>query len=214
MANFFAPSDNANAALGPQLQPWYPESDFKTFGSGLDVSKYTPEGQQFDVKKVSVAFLAEYYKKNPDSLTYRDGYEDPDLGVKHAWVEQTHDGIKFANTDGKVTFNRFNKVVTVSSSYVTLTTAPITLLKATLTLEEAIKVAEEALRGTYVPPTSPSASATSDDKSSLQFLANADGSATLVYSVPVKNDSQGTYFQAYVDAHEPKIVAATDYVAH
>lgn len=91
--------------------------------------------------------------------------------------------------------------------------------KATITLEKAIKVAEEALHGTYVPPTpssstSPSASVTPDDKSSLLYLANADGSATLVYSVPVKNDSTGTYFQGYVDAHEPKIVAATDYVTN
>jgi len=39
--------------------------------------------------KVSVAFLAEYYKINPDSLIYREGYEDQEMGVKHAWVDQT-----------------------------------------------------------------------------------------------------------------------------
>jgi hypothetical protein len=61
----------------------------QTFGSGLDVSKYTPEGQTFDITKVSIAFLAEYYKINPDSLIYREGYEDQDVGVKHAWVDQT-----------------------------------------------------------------------------------------------------------------------------
>lgn len=29
MAQSFVPSDTSDAALGPQLQPWRPESDFK-----------------------------------------------------------------------------------------------------------------------------------------------------------------------------------------
>lgn len=88
----------------------------------------------------------------------------------------------------------------------------------TIPFQTAVKSAEDTLHGTYNPPpsapTTSSTASTDDDKKLLEYLANADGSATLVYSVPVRNDTQGTYFQAYVDAHEGKVVAATDYVAH
>lgn len=85
----------------------------------------------------------------------------------------------------------------------------------TIPFQTAVKSAEDTLNGTYNPPPSaPSTAGADDDKKYLEYLANSDGSATLVYSVAVRNDAQGTYFQAYVDAHEGKVVAATDYVAH
>lgn len=77
-----------------------------------------------------------------------------------------------------------------------------------------MKSAEGTLHGTYVPSSSPStSSAISYDKASLEYLANKDGSATLVYSIAVRNNSEGTYFQGYVDAHEGRVVAVIDYAA-
>jgi len=216
MANFFAPS-TSTASVGPQQQPWHPESKFETFGSGLDVSNLTPAGEQFDLQKASIAFLAQHFSVNPDCLLYRNGYED-DI-TKHAFVVQTYDGIPFANVEAHVTFARNNKVVSVSASFVTITTSSIASPTPTIPFQAAIKSAEDTLHGTYNPPpsaptTTSSTASTDDDKKFLEYLANANGSATLVYSVPVRNDTEGTYFQAYVDAHEGKVVAAIDYVAH
>jgi len=216
MANFFAPP-TSTASLGPQQAPWHPESKFETFGSGLDVPNLTPAGDQFDLQKASIAFLAQHFSINPGSVLYQNGYEDEI--TKHAFLVQTSDGIPFANVEAHVTFNRHNKVVSVSASFVTITTTSIASSTPTIPFQAAVKSAEDTLHGTYNPPpsaptTTSSTTSTNDDKKFLEYLANADGSATLVYSIPVRNDSEGTYFQAYVDAHEGKVVAATDYVAH
>ncbi|KAF5362189.1 hypothetical protein D9756_002110 [Leucocoprinus leucothites] len=211
MANFFAPPSSSTPPLGPQLEPWHPESKFETFGSGQDVSDLIPAGEVFDAKKVSIAFLAKRYSLDPDTLFYRNGYED-DI-TKHAFVGEIHDGIPFSNeVSGHVVFNRHDKVVSVSSSLVTITTASISSSTPTISLQEAIKSAEETLHGTFVPSSS-TASVADTDKEYLEYLANENGSATLVFALSVSNDSEGTSFLAYVDAHKGAVVAAVNYVA-
>jgi len=66
------------------------------------------------------------------------------------------------------------------------------------------------LHGTCVPPTV-SAADTGDDNKFLQYLPNADGSATLVYAISIDNDTEGTNFLAYVDAHKGNVAAALNY---
>ncbi|KAF9454474.1 hypothetical protein P691DRAFT_770654 [Macrolepiota fuliginosa MF-IS2] len=212
MASFFAPPTSSTSALGPQLEPWHPDSKFETFGSGLDVSDLTPAGEQFDVQKVSIAFLAQHFSINPGSIVYRNGYED-DV-TKHAFLGQIYDNIALANADAHVTFNKANKVASVSAAFVTITSTSVHPSSATIPYSAAIKTAEDTLHGTYVPPSTPDTSGAQDDKQFLEYLANQDSSLTLVYGVPVKNDSEGTYFQAYVDAQGGGVVAATNYVAH
>ncbi|KAJ3576539.1 hypothetical protein NP233_g347 [Leucocoprinus birnbaumii] len=214
MASFFSPSSSSASPLGPEMEPWHPESKFEPFGSGLDVSNLTPVGEAFDIKKVAVAFLSQRYSIDPTSLFYRNGYED-DV-TKHAFVGEIHDGIPFSNEiQGHVVFNKQNKVVTVSSSLVTIATASISSSTPTLSLEEAIKSAEERLHGSFVPPSSTAtiAETVQDDRQFLEYLASADGSATLVYAISVANDSEGTSFLAYVDAHKGSVAAAISYVA-
>jgi len=123
MAGFFAPS-TTTASVGPQQQPWHPESKFETFGAGLDVSNLTPAGEQFDLQKVSIAFLTQRFSVDPHCLFYRNGYED-DI-TKHAFVVQTYDDIPFANVEAHVTFSKSNKVVSVSASFVTISTSSST----------------------------------------------------------------------------------------
>ena len=69
------------------------------------------------------------------------------------------------------------------------------------------------MHGTYVPPPTVSAADAGDGNKFLQYLANADGSATLVYAISIDNDTEGTYFLAYVDAHKGNVAAALNYVA-
>ncbi|KXN84139.1 hypothetical protein AN958_00409 [Leucoagaricus sp. SymC.cos] len=211
MANFFAPSSSFPAALGPQMQPWHPESKFETFGSGQDVSDLTPAGEEFDIKKVAVGFLAQRYSLDSASLFYRNGYED-DV-TKHAFIGEIYDGIPFSDEiSGHVVFNKKNQVVTVSSSLVKIVTASISSPTPTVSLQDAIKSAEETLHGTYSPP-SISTSNSNTSKELLEFLANVDGSATLVYAIPVSNNSEGASFLVYVDAHQGVVVAAINYVS-
>jgi len=66
----------------------------------------------------------------------------------------------------------------------------------------AIAIAEAALDCTY-----------DSYPTSLQYLANADGSSSLVHVIQVKNDEAGKYFQAYVDAHTGQLVSTVNFVA-
>ena len=66
----------------------------------------------------------------------------------------------------------------------------------------AIAIAEAALGCTYnLYPTS------------LQYLANPDGSSSLVHVIQVRNNEAGKYYQAHVDAHTGKVVSTVSFVA-
>lgn len=92
-------------------------------------------------------------------------------------------------------------------------TVSISCSTPTISLQEAIKSAEETLHGTYVSPSSTVSTADTGDNKFLQYLANPDGSATLVYAISVDNDNEGTSFLAYVDAHKGSVTAVLNYVA-
>jgi hypothetical protein len=49
--------------------------------------------------------------------------------------------------------------------------------------------------------------------SEIKYFAKEDGSAALVYSLQVKNEETGTWFEALVDAHSKEMVSVVDYVA-
>jgi len=66
----------------------------------------------------------------------------------------------------------------------------------------AIAIAEAALGCTY-----------DSFPTSLQYLANPDGSSSLVHVIQVKNDESGKYYQAHVDAHTGKLVSTVNFVA-
>jgi extracellular elastinolytic metalloproteinase len=66
----------------------------------------------------------------------------------------------------------------------------------------AIAAAEAALDCTY-----------DSHPTSLQYLANPDGSASLVHVIQVKNDDAGKYYQAHVDAHSGKLLSTVNFVA-
>ena len=67
----------------------------------------------------------------------------------------------------------------------------------------AISVAEAALKCTY------------DSRPiTIHYLANADGSVSLVYLIQVKNEETGEWYEAHVDAHTAKLLSTVNYVAH
>ena len=69
-------------------------------------------------------------------------------------------------------------------------------------MKNAIAVAEAALDCTY-----------NSYPTSLQYLANPDGSSSLVYVIQVKNEGTGKYYQAHLDAHTGKLISTFDFVA-
>ncbi|KAJ7631813.1 Fungalysin metallopeptidase-domain-containing protein [Mycena rosella] len=73
-----------------------------------------------------------------------------------------------------------------------------------LDLETALGTAEAALGGSNVGLPAPE----------LKYFAKEDGSAALVHSFQVKNEDDGSWYEALVDAHNGDLLSVVDYVAH
>lgn len=71
-----------------------------------------------------------------------------------------------------------------------------------VSLEDAISTAEQTLSGTFNSHTP-----------TLEFLALEDGSAALTHVIQIQNDTTGDWFEAFVDAHENKVLSVTDFVS-
>jgi len=47
----------------------------------------------------------------------------------------------------------------------------------------------------------------------IQYIAKEDGSMVLTHSMQIRNETQGTWYDAFVDAHSGELVHVTDFVA-
>jgi extracellular elastinolytic metalloproteinase len=74
---------------------------------------------------------------------------------------------------------------------------------ATISVDAAISAAEKALDGTHnkIPTT-------------LEYLVNADNTASLIHVVQVQNQNKGTWYEAFIDAHSGKFISSIDLVAN
>lgn len=77
---------------------------------------------------------------------------------------------------------------------------------ATVTIENALSTAEGLLGGKFDNATYPAPS--------LEYLAKENGSLALTHVFHVINETAGTYYEAFVDAHSGELVSVTDFVAH
>jgi extracellular elastinolytic metalloproteinase len=48
----------------------------------------------------------------------------------------------------------------------------------------------------------------------VEYLVNADNTASLIHVVQVQNQEKGTWYEAFVDAHSGKFVSSIDLVAN
>lgn len=48
---------------------------------------------------------------------------------------------------------------------------------------------------------------------SVEYLARPDGSARLVYVLQIENEEEHFWFEAFVDAHNGKLIMITDFGA-
>ncbi|KAF6756916.1 Fungalysin metallopeptidase-domain-containing protein [Ephemerocybe angulata] len=131
-------------------------------------------------------------------IEYQSGFSNEN--VRHAYVRQRHAGIPFANAVANVAFKE-NKIVSFGSSFFQPKT--IAPPKPTIDLQAVIPDIEKLLEGKY-----------NGHPSSLAYLARPDESASLVHVVQIENEETGTWYQAYVDAHDGQLLSAVDFVAH
>ncbi|KAK1231074.1 hypothetical protein PQX77_005821 [Marasmius sp. AFHP31] len=184
-----------------EVESFYPKSTFKTFGAGDENTKIARSllGRA-GVEQTTVSALQSYLDINDSSvLSFQSGYTsgDTDFG----YITQQHEGIPFANAVANVVV-KDSKLVSIGSSFVE--TKNIASPEPTFGVAEAIKVVEDAVDGTHVSNVDPD----------LEYLARPDGSVALAHVIQVQNHEEGTWFEAFVDAHDGTLLSVNDFVAH
>ena len=123
--------------------------------------------------------------------------------ASHVYVKQTKNGIPISNAVANVAFNKDNKVVAFGSTFID--SANVASSDPTVAATDAIATAEKQLNATFDQENFP--------EPTLEYLVQQDGSLALTHVVQVRNEAEGTWVEAFVDAHSGDIVSITDFVA-
>ncbi|KAF7359719.1 Extracellular metalloproteinase mep [Mycena venus] len=200
LLGFFLNSASAGRSLKatvrkPATQTFFPGNSFQTFEGGLD---HPLSGRDGSLADAASAFVQTQLQVDSSTMKYKSGYSS-DI-AQHAYIKQQHENIPFANAVANVAF-KDGKVVSFGYSFV----KPSSLASSspTVSVDAAISAAEAALDGKHnnIPTT-------------LEYLVNADNTASLVYVVQVQNPAQDTWYEAFVDAHSGKFISAIDFVSN
>ncbi|KAG7086208.1 hypothetical protein E1B28_002172 [Marasmius oreades] len=177
-----------------KVEAFHPPSNYKTFGTGLEL----PMALHADsIKDQSIKSVSSQLKIDPSELVFTSGYGN-DIG-RVGYVKQMHEGVPFVNAVANVAF-KDNKLVAFGQSFVD--TNNIAPSAPSVDIENVIPKIEASLQGKR-----------NEIKPTLEYLALQDGRVALVYSFQVQNEETGTWYEAYVDAHSGDLLSVTDFVA-
>ncbi|KAJ6538122.1 Fungalysin metallopeptidase-domain-containing protein [Mycena capillaripes] len=176
-------------------QTFFPSTSFQTFENGVDHPLSRRDGSLADA---ATAYVQIQLKVDPSTVKFKSGYSSDT--AQYAYIKQQHNNIPFANAVANVAFKE-SKVVSFGHSFV----KPSSFASSTptISLDTAISTAEEALDGTHnnIPTT-------------VEYLVNADNTASLIHVVQVQNQAKGTWYEGFVDAHSGKFISSIDLVAN
>ncbi|KAG6856156.1 hypothetical protein H0H87_007011 [Tephrocybe sp. NHM501043] len=151
------------------------------------------------VNDSAIAFVQSQLGLNATQVGYRSGFTGG-ANQRYAYVKQYHDGVPFSNAVANIAW-KSGRVVAFGSSFVNTTNiAPST---PTLTVDSVIPDVEQTLEGTR-----------NDHPTTLEYLVREDGSVSLTHVIQVRNQTTGTWYEAFVCAHSGKVLSVTDFVAH
>ncbi|KAF5344346.1 hypothetical protein D9758_013266 [Tetrapyrgos nigripes] len=191
---------------GLQLETFHPRSNFKTYGAGLE---HPALKKRAEMKEKCLSFIqSELNITDPATLGWRSGYST-DV-AQFGYVRQYYDGVPIANAVANVAMIG-DKVMSFANSFVDLSpsssllsssTPKIANSTPTYNLAKAISNAETALSG-----------AKNDVEPGVEYLVQPDGSLALSHVLQVSNKEDGTWYEAFVDAHSGELLSVTDFVA-
>ncbi|KAJ7828734.1 Fungalysin metallopeptidase-domain-containing protein [Mycena olivaceomarginata] len=179
----------------PSTQTFFPSTSFQTFEGGVD----HPLSKRDDtLANTASAYVQAQLKIDSSTVKFKSGYAS-DI-AQYAYIKQQHNSIPLVNAVANVAFKN-GKVVSFGHSFVK--PSSFASSSATVSVDAAISAAQSALDGKHnnIPTT-------------LEYLVNADNTASLVHVVQVQNADQGTWYEAFVDAHSGKFISSIDLVAN
>ncbi|KAH8991254.1 Fungalysin metallopeptidase-domain-containing protein [Lactarius akahatsu] len=188
-----------------KLEVFHPESTFEGFGvDGVEpllTHQQYPRGIQggtLDLGGAAVSFLASRLGISEDSVHLNTRAQGQ--VAHHVFLAQKINGVPVANAVANVAFNKHGKISSFSSSFVEHSSSAD--INPSVSLDDAIATAEKTLYGTYNghPP-------------KLEFVVKPCGFAALTHVIQIHNKIAGTWYEAFVDAHNNKVISVTDFVA-
>ncbi|KAH8978808.1 Fungalysin metallopeptidase-domain-containing protein [Lactarius hatsudake] len=190
-----------------KLEAFHPKSTFEAsfhlFGYGVDgVVPHPRYGRYFrstlDAGAAAVSFLASKLSVSEDSVHVRTSAQGQ--AAHHVFLVQKIKGVPVANAVANVAFNDNGKLSSYSSSFVKHSAAAD--IDPSVSIDDAITTAERTLAGTHDghPP-------------KLEFVVKPCGFAALTHVIQIHNKTAGTWYEAFVDAHDNKVISVTDFVA-
>ncbi|ESK94191.1 putative extracellular elastinolytic metalloproteinase precursor [Moniliophthora roreri MCA 2997] len=185
---------------GFNLDTYQPRSNFKTYGVGTELAQPQSFTEQKGLSSNTLTWIQNQLKLDNSSVAWQSGWSMNNISC--GYVNQVHNDIPFANAVGNVMF-KGNNVVAFGNSFVDTAKTRIASSNPTVKSEDAIATAEQLLEGNH-----------NGAEPQLQYLARPDGSVALVHAVQVNNEEDGTFFEAYVDAHSGDVLSVNDFVAH
>ncbi len=202
------------------VSPFFSHSNLpQTYYDGLDhpLSKRANTSLQ----ESAAAFVQHRLNLRPHDVRVHSSFKG--ASARHAYIKQQINGIPVANAVANIALNNEGKVVAFGSSFLhnggfhfvlehshRIDVVELSIAKApspipSISVASAITTAEHHLDGRYDQTHYPAPS--------LQYLAKEDGSFALTHVFHVTNDTNGTYYEAFVDAHSGELVSVTDFVA-
>ncbi|KAH9016133.1 Fungalysin metallopeptidase-domain-containing protein [Lactarius pseudohatsudake] len=188
-----------------KLEVFHPTSTFEGFGvDGVEpllTHQQYPRGIQggaLDLGGAGVSFLASRLGVSEDSIHLNTRAQGQ--VAHHVFLAQKINGVPVANAVANVAFNKHGKVSSFSSSFVEHSSSAD--INPSVSLDDAIATAEKTLYGTYNghPP-------------KLEFVVKPCGFAALTHVIQIHNMTAGTWYEAFVDAHNNTVISLTDFVA-
>ncbi|SJL08898.1 uncharacterized protein ARMOST_12272 [Armillaria ostoyae] len=177
-----------------KIEAYHPKSSFKNYGKGTESPSFKVKGS--DLKVSMASFIASELGVDSSPIGYHSGRSED---VMSYWYgKQYHDGVPFANAVANATF-RNGEAVALGSSFVN--TSNIASSSPSVSVDSIIG----KIKGSFV--------ATYNGMSSLEYLAQSDGSIAFTHVVQVQNKETNTWYEVFVDAHSGEILSVMDFVA-
>ncbi|KAH9029326.1 Fungalysin metallopeptidase-domain-containing protein [Lactarius deliciosus] len=203
-----------------KLEAYHPESTFQAsshhFRFGVDGVDPFPTYRRYprdtpDISAAAVTFLASNLGVPEESIHPRASAQGQ--AAHHVFLVQKitiirsprQNGVPVANAVANVAFNNHRKVSSFSSSFVEhcqFYQAGAADTDPSVSLADAITTAEKMLSGTY-----------NGYPTTLEFVVQPNGFAALTHVIQIQNEPTGTWYEAFVDAHNNTLLSLTDFVA-